>query len=114
MNAYGPRTTFAPGYDGLFKKALTKYGRKCSPVQDHSVARDRAVFKTLREHPLTTGGDLAVLMGVTRNSIYAKLHILYKLEHVDYRFEAYSDRNPIRYKKWFVVEEDMKWTGGAS
>ena len=114
MIATSPRTIFAPGHEDLFKKVLPLYGKKCHAVQDHSAARDRAIFKALREHPLTTGGDLAVLMCVTRDSVYAKLQTLYKLKHIDYIFEPYSDKNPIRYKKWFVVEDGMEWKGGKS
>jgi hypothetical protein len=105
-----PCTTFAPGFDDLFGGIAKPYKiTRPAPPQDE-VFRD--IFRFLRANPRSMSHEIAAAIGITRDRAYIKLKSLYRMKHLDYSLEPLSDTDPRRYKKWFVVEEDMRWTGG--
>ena len=136
-----PRTFFAPGFTDLFGGIAKPYKkRKWPATQNQEDIEDKAIFRflranpmltatqiaelmcestdtvywRLRANPMLTATQIAELMCESTDTVYWRLRMLFKMEFVDYRFEPLSDTEPRKYKKWFVVEEDMEWRGGKS
>jgi len=110
-----PRTFFAPGFTDLFGGIAKPHKkRKWPATQNQEDIEDKAIFRFLRANPMLTATQIAELMCESTDTVYWRLRMLFKMEFVDYRFEPLSDTEPRKYKKWFVVEEDMEWRGGKS
>lgn len=103
LNAYGPRTTFAPGFNDLFGGVAKPYKKVKPPVPEDTILKD--IFTFLRANPMSAAHEIAVGINATRDRTYLKLKVLYRMKHLSYKYESLSATEPRKYKKWFVIEE---------